>query len=361
MMNWLNRQKSSIAAAAVAVDSHTSPTDWYNRGSRDTNRNTARAQPVSASRRNKLKYLEVFSLAVVVCLIVGLDIYIFNINKRLNALENGLVEVKAWAFPASLLEGKYASLNARVRALTAAFSGLDARFGSLAPPQRQVTALASPAEAAAMPASIAESASEAPAAGVVQSATRSGAEAPEFTGVVSRSEEGTPGENSLPVLAPSEKTPVTSSIPVVAPAEETPLTPVSTVAAPAEGAGDKSAAGTTPAVNSTAENPLAESGKVPVNAATAATDTVIPQEAGKTGPWVINLLSDPNVAVAERFAVKARKRGVPVEQNQVEVNNRTVWRVQITGFATAKEAQAHAKEIKDRLRLNEVWIFKQRG
>ena len=76
---------------------------------------------------------------------------------------------------------------------------------------------------------------------------------------------------------------------------------------------------------------------------------------------MINLLSDPNKALAERFADSARDHGVPVEQNRNEVKGRVFWRVQITGFATMSEALSHAEEVKARLGLKNVWVFKEQG
>jgi hypothetical protein len=35
--------------------------------------------------------------------------------------------------------------------------------------------------------------------------------------------------------------------------------------------------------------------------------------------------------------------------------------VQITGFETWSEARTHAEEVKEKLNLNDVWIFKQQG
>jgi hypothetical protein len=76
---------------------------------------------------------------------------------------------------------------------------------------------------------------------------------------------------------------------------------------------------------------------------------------------VINLLSDPNEGLAERFAARARDSGVPVEQNRIEMKGRIYWRVQITGFDTARDAQTHANEVKEKLHLKDVWIFKHQG
>jgi cell division septation protein DedD len=112
-----------------------------------------------------------------------------------------------------------------------------------------------------------------------------------------------------------------------------------------------------------------ETPALPAQAVAAATaneanppQAAIPPQAGiKGGRWVINLLSDPNEALVERFAAKARDHGVSVEQNRTEVKGRVFWRVQITGFGTASEAQVHAEEIKAKLHLKDVWIFKEQG
>src|SRR5512147_584143 len=105
MLNWLNRQKSYTTATAAAYP-QPSLANWRNREKTDSTRNTT-SRPAPETRRNRrLKYLELFALAAVISLIVGVDLYIFGINKRLSALESEFVEVKGWAFPASLLEGK---------------------------------------------------------------------------------------------------------------------------------------------------------------------------------------------------------------------------------------------------------------
>jgi hypothetical protein len=332
MLSWLNRKKSSTTAPATA---HPQPpmTDWRNRENAGLSRNTPPGPDRSPHRRRKLKVLEVFSLVAVISLIVGVDIYIFGINKRLNALENEFAEVKTWAFPASLLEGKYNSLNARVRALTQAFSGLDSRVNSLAVRQQPDIVEARAAGPAAMVVTEADIPSEAPAAGVVRSSAGTVPETAETAGQVERANEKTPA----PVLTQVESQPEV---------------------APGRSAGDARLA-----LHSVEEPPIEASAGETANPDTpaATTDANPPQASLKEGRWVINLLSDPNKTLADRFAARARDRGVPVEQNRSEVKGRVFWRVQITGFETASEARTHADEVKAKLRLKDVWIFKQQG
>ncbi|MEN8206680.1 MAG: SPOR domain-containing protein [Pseudomonadota bacterium] len=83
-----------------------------------------------------------------------------------------------------------------------------------------------------------------------------------------------------------------------------------------------------------------------------------PAKTIKTGPWVINLVSSPNKADADRLAEKARSRDIQTEQQQVTVRGTQYWRVQITGFSTADDARAYADTAKGRLGLKDVWIMK---
>ena len=329
MLSWLNRKKSSTTAPATT---HPKPplTDWRNREHAGFSRNTPPGPERLPHHRRKLKALEVFSLAAVISLIIGVDIYIFGINKRLNMLESEFVEVKAWAFPASLLEGKYASLNARLRALTESFSGLDARLTSLAAHRPPVSVETRAADHAAIVATVADIPSEAPAAGIALPPARIAPAATVTADRVRRMEEDTPA---------TELTPVESQ-PVVQHGKST---------------GDARLA-----LHSMDEIPMEASREEPTIPATAA-DVNPPQTNPKEGRWVINLLSDPNKALAERFAASARDRGVPVEENRSEVKGRVFWRVQITGFGTMSEARAHAEEVKTKLRLKDVWIFKEQG
>ena len=89
-----------------------------------------------------------------------------------------------------------------------------------------------------------------------------------------------------------------------------------------------------------------------------AVEYVDSQDAGKRGPWVINLLSSPRKSDADRFADNARKQGIPVEQGTVSLKGREFYRVQLTGYLTQKQAEESARPVKDKLGLKNVWIFK---
>jgi len=309
------------------VSSQSSRTGWYSRGTRETKPDTTPAAPPLVSHRRRLRYLEVFSLAIAVCLIVGVDIYIFKINKRLGTLENEIAEARTWAIPASLLEGKYTSLNVRVRALSEALNSIETRLAT----QEQQGTLAHPSVASEpRTAGNVDLSYGAPAAGIARPASGRVADSTKDPGVASLSKAGTPGAAPLPAIPQPRD------------------------------ADERSTDIATPEMDSTAKKSPTGSGGV-VATPGMATNTKPGHEESKTGRWVINLLSDPNSVLAGRFAIKARNHGIPVEQQHAEVKGQMVWRVQITGFATQKEARAHAQEVKEKLHLKEVWIFRQPG
>lgn len=92
-------------------------------------------------------------------------------------------------------------------------------------------------------------------------------------------------------------------------------------------------------------------------------ETVIEQlpvvTAVNEGPWVINLVSTPSKADADRITEKALSRNIQTEQQEVTVKGKQYWRVQITGFKTAEDARNHSETAKEILGLQSIWIFKR--
>jgi hypothetical protein len=84
-----------------------------------------------------------------------------------------------------------------------------------------------------------------------------------------------------------------------------------------------------------------------------------PAASAPQGQWVINLSSSPSQTDADRFATMARSKGIETQQQHVTVKGKDYWRVQTTGFATADEAQAYARTVKERLGLQSVWITRR--
>jgi hypothetical protein len=77
------------------------------------------------------------------------------------------------------------------------------------------------------------------------------------------------------------------------------------------------------------------------------------------GPWVINLASIQDKDAADRFAARAKSKGITVEQNNVIFKGRKFWRIQVTGFLTSNEANAYAASTRKKLGLKETWVMKR--
>jgi len=105
------------------------------------------------------------------------------------------------------------------------------------------------------------------------------------------------------------------------------------------------------------KTPPATDGATAVDAAPATTPPVTTGKA--SGPWVINLISSPDKGAADRFAARARSKGVPVEQLNAAVNGKDYWRIQVTGFASKEAAHTYAEPIRKQLRLKDVWIYRE--
>lgn len=82
-------------------------------------------------------------------------------------------------------------------------------------------------------------------------------------------------------------------------------------------------------------------------------------KSGHTGPWVLNLVSLFDQTAADQFADKARSAGIPAEVSEALANDKPVWRLQVSGFASREAADRYANANKKRLGLKNVWIFKR--
>lgn len=161
--------------------------------------------------------------------------------------------------------------------------------------------------------------------------------------------------NELRTLhAPTGTTSAISRQPVTAP--ET-TTPSETLPPPAATQGDVSATDqkdTGRAAHTAGSHLSAMQETAPVSAAEGPQ-----QEPARTGAWVINLVSLSNQADAERFVAKAGSLGIATEPYAATVKGKRVWRVQVSGFASAADAKSKAGSIKERLGLKDIWVSRR--
>ena len=247
-------------------------------------------------------FLGLIALVLTGCIIIFAYMVISGINNRLIKLESlasqhtgELAEVRTWAFPASMLEGKFKTLNTRMQALANAFTALEDKLTSVMSQQQAVTTAAMVAMETR--------------AGVQTSTGKSSA-------VIRKEPAGHAGDTG-PVEDAREE----------AGTDEVKLASVA-IREPA-------AKGTQQAVSE----------GVP--------------EARDAGPWVINLLSSRRKVDTERLAVKARSLDIPVEQTREIVKGKAYWRLQVTGFSTLKEARSYASTLEGKLGVNDFWFLKR--
>ncbi len=283
-------------------------------------------------QNNRPFYSVILATVFAVCVITGGYVYTASIDSRISTLETlskrqstELADIQSRVFSASLQEGRYASLNARMTALNEAFANLASRLGQVIPPSastpaREARKPDSPAREPEIPA-----AASRPATAAADDAIDQEPAQPDLPG---RSSPGMAGTVTQPATRPS-KPPVAGDA-VAAITRTAPPTPVR------EDTGSKAAPEASQALM-TADKP-----------------------ASSTGPWVINLLSSPDKAYVERFSRNSGAAKQNAELNSATVNGRQYWRLQIAGFESYAAAKKHAGTVKQELGIKDVWIFRQK-
>lgn len=77
------------------------------------------------------------------------------------------------------------------------------------------------------------------------------------------------------------------------------------------------------------------------------------------GDWVINLASYTSRSYAARKLAQFVGAGVAAEQVPAEVNGATVYRLQVPGYASYREASAQAVQIRTQLGLDSTWVARR--
>ena len=294
-------------------------------------------------------YYGLLTLVLVICIITGGYIYTASVDNRLSMLEtitdrqtSELSEMRERVFSSTLQEGRYASLNARMTALTDAFTSLDTKLSQRIPQRLPDTpAQSTPAASSDSPI-------------LISSLTRSENMEPAATPPAEETPE--PAISGEPVATPTADTqtvdqPAEAATTMVGAAHPQPAIasadPTSESAAEAGESADETAP----------ETPVKQVSTASQKTATQA--PAKPKAAAKQGPWVINLLSSPSKGYVEQVAARARARDIAVEIHSAEVKGRTYWRLQIPGFSSARAAKAGAGPVKEKLGIKDVWILRR--
>jgi hypothetical protein len=349
----------------------------------------------STTRGRLSFYTGLLALFITSIVLLGAYNYIYSINKRLNSLEaisrthtEELSEVQAQAFSSRLQDGRYASLNARIKTLTEAFQSFEARVS-------EALLQKTPATATAHQATVKKTAASEPEAAITEPveqqpetiASESPAPEPSYitrvelerkpapkitptpkyvttkekTGKTSIADSSNLSTRKYPAIesetsAPTPATlttPTETAKPVEAPISQS-LTEVEPAIVPAR---SKVSEAATPETTNDKPRTIPAPTPIPVQVTTSSEPT---SPGTQTGPWVINLLSSPSKAYVGRMQTAASQSGIDTTITSAEVKGKQYWRLQIAGFESMAAARRAAAPVKDSLDINDVWIFKRK-
>ncbi len=308
---------------------------------------------------HRMLYPLLATIILSVGIAAGAYLYTSNIDSRLNVLEaitisqtNELTEIRSRVFSSSLQEGRYASLNARLQALTNAFGTLESKLDTVIS-GKPVTA--NTLTDTALTDSTTAGVSETPISITSNKVAGSNTDNPQILSPrISQKNAGQDISTNTSRFSPSEAVTVTSQVQRGGIHEASPLSAISA---------DLDRKGKQPP-NGTEQFARSRPGKLPGGKANFGNDTGgaagVSTSPG-SGPWIINLLSSVNKRDTDKLAELASAHGVPVVQNRAIVKGKEYWRLQVTGFRNATEAKNYAIPVKKKLGIKDVWIFRQKG
>ncbi|MDH3900916.1 MAG: PilZ domain-containing protein, partial [Gammaproteobacteria bacterium] len=152
----LDTASAGISASVnEGIDMHNATNaDFMDKAPGITAATQAREPEIPVTKDRMVFYTGLASLVIAAGLALGAYLYTSNINTRISTLEtvtekhtSELTEVQEWALSASMLEGKFAYLNAQLKALIDSFAKLENRLtaGIAQPPVKIVAQTDSPA------------------------------------------------------------------------------------------------------------------------------------------------------------------------------------------------------------------------
>jgi hypothetical protein len=311
----------------------------------------------------RILYPVLFTVILSTCIAAGAYLYTSGIDDRLGVLEtitinqtNELAEIRSRVFSSSLQEGRYASLNARLQALTDAFGTLESKLDTVisgkpvAAGGAQAKAIKAITETAAT-GGVEKPISITPKVPVITNTKTAASASSRVSGELPReslsANKPGPGLEHPERAGDPEKQPGlmgTSSVVAAAAAQNRAETSPEKMAGPAP-----ARPGSLP------------DGKTAIGNKAGMADEATVMAKPDSGPWIINLLSSRKKQDTDRLARIAEGNGIPVVQSRAIVKGKEYWRLQITGFRNAKEAKNYAIPVKKKLGIKDVWIFRQKN
>lgn len=309
----------------------------------------------SSQGNRRILYPVLLTVIFSVCIAAGAYLYTSGIESRLGVLEtitinqtNELAEIRSRIFSSSLQEGRYASLNARLQALTDAFGTLESKLDTVISGKPVATVSGSDKGTAD---TIALGSSETPIS-ITPESSASGNNA-DSAPVPTQTTEKPVAQNESSTAksghAPSPAVTVTSQRKQSDVREPELQSHMAAIPDRLEPHSSSGVGQTGPSSPGTAEGKTEDDGE-PVKVAAPAS----------SGPWIINLLSSRRKLDTDKLAELAATHGIPVVESRAIVKGKEYWRLQVTGFKNATDAKNYAIPVKKKLGIQDVWIFRQK-
>ena len=272
-------------------------------------------------------YTGLFTLLITSLVLLGAYYYVSSINNQLNTPETAsrshideLADVQTQVFSNRLQDGRFASLNARMQALTNSFHSVEKHITQTLPQEPVIIATATT-----------ERVKEPPVVMTEKQAIE---------------ESSTPSPQKYPAIETRPPAPAASK-----------QSQTATQAALSTTSRDK------PDETGTAvkQEPLPATKPVepPVVQAVATPTRTADPVIVRIGPWVINLLSSTDKAYIDKSLADTQSKGFDLVVKSATVKGRQYWRLQAPGFESMAEAKTAAEPIKEQLKIKNVWIFKR--
>jgi len=77
------------------------------------------------------------------------------------------------------------------------------------------------------------------------------------------------------------------------------------------------------------------------------------------GAWVVNLTSLSHATAANSEVTRLKALGIPAESVKIETQGKIWYRIRVSGFISAEEADRQRKILSNRLGIHDVWISKR--
>ena len=72
--------------------------------------------------------------------------------------------------------------------------------------------------------------------------------------------------------------------------------------------------------------------------------------------WTVKLVSVGNKKAADQLQVEFRSKGIPAEQQRIEIDGKRIYRIAVSGFSTRGQANDYGQKVIKELGIDDYWV-----